>query len=388
MSGVVHVITCLERGGAQRNTLETVAQLHRPDRPQWLISGPRGALDDEARQRLGSRFVTLPALQNRPSLFKDTEALLALARHIELAVERLRPPVVVHTHSSKAGVLGRLAARGVRGAFTVHTVHGFGLEALGPSHRWLLEAAERVAAPAGDFFVFVSEADRDHALHLGLCAPARALTIRSGINEGPFSAVHSDGALRKATRERLGLQPKTKVAVTVANMKPQKDPLFHIDVFAAWRKMVTDAALVFVGDGPLRAAAEERARAVAVDDAIRFVGFVDDTRPYLAAADVFLLASAWEGLPRSVLEATAAGLPCVVRDSGWAADVSFARSIRALPASAAAEAFAAALMGPFGPVPKKLPAAFTERGMLRELRALYDEICGPPAPTPRRRQRR
>ncbi|MDP2342906.1 MAG: glycosyltransferase [Deltaproteobacteria bacterium] len=376
MSGVIHIITSMERGGAQRHTLETAARLHDPARPQLLITGAPGPLDDEARLRLGSRFLQVPALQN-PIGFHDVAALLDLSRLLAREVQRLRPPVVVHTNSSKAGVLGRMAAKTVSGVVVVHTVHGFGLEALGPRRSWLLEAAEKSVATLAARTVFVSEADRQRAIELGLASDRSALLIRSGVDVAHYAELPEKSAARRA----LNVDVKGPVILTLANCKPQKDPIFHIEIFRAVVDRDPSARCLFVGDGPLRPQVEDRIDALGLRDHVQLHGFVDDVRPFLAAADVFLLASAWEGLPRTVLEATAAGLPCVVRDTGWAADVAFARSITALPAlprdSADADAFAIALLKKHRVVPKKLPREFTQDGMLEALRDLYDELCGP-----------
>lgn len=379
MSAVVHVITALERGGAQRNTLETVARLHHPRRPQLLVAGPGGALDDEARTRLGPRFVELPTLQNAISPVVDARAVADLTRLLRRESERLRQPVVVHTHSSKAGVVGRLAAAAV-GLPAVHTVHGFGLDALGPRARPVLLAAERVVAPLTDVAIFVSEGDLAFAEENQLFTGARRQVIRSGVDDTVFRALRDPatrGPLRATTRERFGIADDAPVAVTIANLKPQKDPLFHVDILAAWRAVQPNARLLFAGGGPMHDEVVARARARGVHDALHLAGFVDDVLPMLAAADVFLLASSWEGLPRSVLEATAAGLPCVVRDTGWASDVSFARSVAGLPKPSTADEFADALAGRHRSPPRRLPREFTLDGMLDDLRALYDRLCGP-----------
>lgn len=390
MTAVIHVVTALERGGAQRNTLETAARLHHPGRPQLVVTGQPAALDDEAAARLGTRLLRVPDLVGHLDPVKDVGAALALARLIDRAVDRLGGPVVVHTHSSKAGVLGRLAARSVRGVVVVHTVHGFGLEALGTRRQWVLEAAERIAGPAGDVMVFVSDADRARAEALGLLGPGgpRAVTIRSGVEPAPFHALRDDTERRRAARQRHGIADDEPLAVTVGNLKPQKDPLFHAEILAAWRQRSPRARLLFLGDGPLRAAVEARARALGLGSpreggALLLPGFADGTEDALAAADVFLLASAWEGLPRAVLEATAAGLPCVVKDTGWAADVSWARSIRALPAGASPADFARALdeLARKRPRVARLPRPFTLAGMLHDLAELYDDLIGPPRPT-------
>ncbi len=460
MTGVIHVVTALERGGAQRVVLETAARLHHPGRPQLVVTGPRaggeGALDDEAERRLGRRLLRLKSLAGPVDPVRDTLCVLDLARLIDREVSRLGSPVVVHTHSSKAGVVGRLAARAVRGVYSVHTVHGFGLDALGEKHRWVLEAAER-ASSVCDVAVFVSEADRAAASRLGLFRDARHEVIRAGVDVAAFAGVAGDPARRREALERFftplpargspvdgardrllrvgvhdvavagerlrgavakGLsseasrrspwpQPRGPVAVTVGNLKAQKDPLFHLEVLRAWAERRASGAraagaartpsrgaprrapegsprLLFAGDGPLRDDVAGRARELGLDGALALPGFLEDPRDALAAGDVFLLASAWEGLPCSVVEALAAGLPCVVRDTGYAADLAWAKkAVRALPHDAPPEAFAAALDDVVGAPPRipKVPRAFTVAGMLQALSRLYDELIGPPRPT-------
>ncbi|MBI1947847.1 MAG: glycosyltransferase [Deltaproteobacteria bacterium] len=400
MTAVIHVVTALERGGAQRVVLETAARLHDAGRPQLVITGARvdqpGTLDDEAERRLGKRLLRLPALVRPLAPLHDLAAALRLARMLDVLIAKHGSPAVVHTHSSKAGALGRLTARAVRGALSVHTVHGYGLAARGARGRPLLEAAERLAARAGDVLVFVSEADRRFAEAHGLTGGTRTEVIRAGVDEAAFATVRTpDG--RAAARRALGLPSDAPLAVTVANLKEQKDPLFHLDVLHSWRALDPRAHLVFAGDGPLRAAVEARVRDAGDAAHLHLLGFVDDPRPALAAADVFLLASAWEGLPCAVLEATAAGLPAVVKDTGWAGELSWARSVRALPASASASSFAEALRAAVArpPRPARLPRPFTLDGMLEDLARLYDELIGAPrfapgtaTPRPRGRRRR
>jgi glycosyltransferase involved in cell wall biosynthesis len=388
VTGVIHVVTALERGGAQRVVLETAARLHDPGRPQLVVTGGPAALDGEAEERLGRRLLRLPRLKNPIEPLNDAAALIALADTIDHTVSLLGSPVVVHSHSSKAGVLARLAARSVRGVVVVHTVHGWGTAALGPRHAWLLEAAERVAAEATDVLIFVSEADRARAASAGLLRRARAETIRAGIDGERFYPLREPAA-RRAARRGLGVSDETLLVVTVGNLKAQKDPLHHVEILARARQREPRLRLALLGDGPLRPAVVARARALGVEDALDLPGFVEDPAPYLAAADAFLLASAWEGLPCAVLEATAAGLSCVVKDTGWATDLSWARGLRALPATATADDFARALVDAVQRRARgRLPRAFTLAGMLGDLGRLYDELIGPPRDLrPRRRGR-
>jgi glycosyltransferase involved in cell wall biosynthesis len=381
VSAVVQVITSLERGGAQRVALETAASLHRKDRPQLLVTGAPAALELEARARLGRRLLHSRHLANPPGPLQDVACVVELHRLFARLLEQLGAPLVVHTHSSKAGVLGRLAAAALPGVRVVHTTHGFGTEALGARWRPLLQSAERLAGAATEVVVYVSDADRERARQEGVAPRSRALVIRAGV----FTLPLASPTARCQARAALGIGGDAPLAVTVANMKPQKDPLFHLEVLAAWRRREPRARLLFVGDGPLRDAMKARARALGVEGALHLPGFLEDPRPAYEAGDVFLLASLWEGLPCAVLEALAAGLPAVVRDDGWAADLAFTPRVLRHGLDVDARTVAADLerARALGIEEVRLPRRFTLPGMLEDLDSLYDELLSSSAASAR-----
>ncbi|HPA81523.1 MAG TPA: glycosyltransferase family 4 protein [Thermoanaerobaculales bacterium] len=300
---ILHVITRLEPGGAQRNTLYTVEHLDRGQFEPALAWGPGDPLDEAAAAIPDLRREPVPELVRPISLALDRRALQRL-----VGVVRRLQPQVVHTHSSKAGVLGRLAARIGRAPVVVHSIHGFGFTPLQPGPvRMLYVIAERVMARWTDHFVAVSESNLRAGLALGLFPPERASVIRSGIELGRF---HSPAGGREA-RERLGVPEGAPLVVQVGNFKPQKAPLDFVRVAAAVARQAPGAWFVMVGDGELRAAAEELASDLAVAGRIVFCGWWDDIPGLLAASRVSVLTSRHEGLPRAAVESLAAGVPVV-----------------------------------------------------------------------------
>ena len=212
---VCHVITLLELGGAQENTLYTVSHLGEPFRPS-LVCGPGGILDDDAR-RLGVPLQFVPSLTRRVRPDRDLAALLALAR-----IFRRERPDIVHTHSSKAGILGRLAARLAAVPRVVHTIHGYGFNA---SRAWLqyrtFLALERLAARLTDRFIAVSRANLEEGVALGLFTRDRVSLIRSGVALREFeSASHDTGleARRNGLRRELGL-PENALLVGMVSLR-------------------------------------------------------------------------------------------------------------------------------------------------------------------------
>ena len=300
---ILHVITRLEPGGAQRNTLYTVEHLDRGQFEPALAWGPGDPLDEAAAAIPDLRREPVPELVRPISLALDRRALQRL-----VGVVRRLQPQVVHTHSSKAGVLGRLAARIGRAPVVVHSIHGFGFTPLQPGPvRMLYVIAERVMARWTDHFVAVSESNLRAGRALGLFPPERASVIRSGIELGRF---RSPAGGREA-RERLGVPEGAPLVVQVGNFKPQKAPLDFVRVAAAVARQAPGAWFVMVGDGELRAAAEELASDLAVAGRIVFCGWWDDIPGLLAASRVSVLTSRHEGLPRAAVESLAAGVPVV-----------------------------------------------------------------------------
>ena len=292
---VLHVITHLGRGGATDNTLLTVARLDRSRYQVDLAAGP-GDLEANARAA-ADRLFLLPGLARalgRPADLRAAAALWRLAAGYD----------IVHTHTAKAGVLGRFAARARKVPAVVHTIHGFPVHPgmSWPSRRALL-AVERLAARCTDRVIAVCETNATEALALGIATPEQLAVVVSGV---PTQAVLAGDRARG--RAVLGLPEHARVAGTVTRLMEQKAPL---DFVAAARRIITAdpaAHVLLVGDGPLRAEVE---RAAADEPRIHLLGFRDDVPDLLAAIDVVVFSSLWEGLGRALTEAVLAARPVV-----------------------------------------------------------------------------
>ncbi len=301
---VLHVITRLELGGAQHNTLYTVAHLDRSRFRPALAWGPGDRLDALAETLEDVELHPVPSLVRAVEPRADRAALAALRR----IIGELRP-AVVHTHSSKAGVVGRLAARLERVPVVVHSIHGFGFTPLQSAPvRALFLAAERLAARWTDHFIAVSSRNAAAGVELGLFPLERVTVIRSGV---ALAACRAGADAAAAVRLRLALPATAPLVVQVANFKPQKAPLDFVRMAAEVARRVPAARFVMAGDGPLRGAAESLAMRLKIADRMCFAGWVDDPAALYAASRVAVLTSRHEGLPRAVVEALAAGVPVV-----------------------------------------------------------------------------
>lgn len=320
---VVHIITQLELGGAQRNTLYTVNHLDPERYAPFLLCGRGGLLDQEARQAAWpTHFIHGLVRPLRP--WRDAYALYAL--YIKL---RDLKPHIVHTHSSKAGILGRVAAYLAGVPVIIHTFHGFGFNAQQkPLIRWLFVTLERLAAPLSSHLVFVSEANRKEAQGLGIVKKIPTSLIRSGIPLKDTPSQPLRGAdKRSSNRLHKSLQDIPEAAwrvVYVGNFKPQKNPMDLAIVAKAVLAERPDIHFLLAGDGELRSTVESWCREQGIKDRVHFLGWClrrQDVKELLAASHCFLMTSLWEGLPRSLVEAMAAGLPAVVYGVDGALDI-------------------------------------------------------------------
>ena len=322
--GVLHVITRMIVGGAQENTLDSVVELEGERfEGRWSCdlatgpeSGPEGSLLDEAERR-GVRPIVIDELRRAIAPRRDLAAVRRL-RQLLAAGDGGRSWPVLHTHSSKAGFLGRVAAARSPTPVVVHTVHGwpFHDRLSAPMHR-LYVLLERWAARRCDALVTVSRQDREEGLRLGIGRPEQYHLIRSGVD---LEAFGRPGIDRPTARRELGVPPDVPLVGTVIRLSPQKAPLDLVASFAKVVQRVPEAWLLIVGDGPLRSSVEEAIAAAGLRDRVALAGLRREVARAMAAMDVFVLSSLWEGLPRVLPQAMAAGLPVVCTRVGGAAE--------------------------------------------------------------------
>ncbi len=317
---IVHVITRLILGGAQENTLLTVDGLHhRHGEDVTLITGPaegpEGDLFARARER-DLKVELMPELVRAIRPGTDWKAYQALRR----SIRRLRPDVV-HTHSSKAGIVGRAAAWAERVPAVVHTIHGlpFG-PSESPAKNRLYIAVERWAARRCHAIVSVCDAMTEQALASGVGRPEQYTTVYSGMDVDAFL---SPPRSREDVRRELGLADEEIAFATVARLFERKG---HDDILAAAPDVLranANVRFVFIGDGIWRERLENKAERLGVRHAIHFVGLVAPGRipGLLEAVDAVVHPSLREGLARVLPQALLVGRPVISYDVDGAREV-------------------------------------------------------------------
>lgn len=310
---VAHVVTRLDLGGAQQNTLATVRGLDPSRFDAFLVCGEGGYFDPEVRADKNIKAVFLDSLVREVSPLRDLLAALELWK-----IFQSERPTVVHTHSSKAGILGRIAAALAGVPVIVHTYHGFGFhDRQHPLVKAVYVSLERLCARWTTRLVYVSVANAQYAERQKLGLAKDATIIRSGVRLADFPAKVDAAKLKMS----VGIGMHKPVVVSIGNLKPQKNAVDFVLAAAKVSKKFPEARFVFIGDGPERRALEAKSFALGLEGKLMFLGWRRDGAQWLAAADIFAMTSLWEGLPRALVEALRSGLPAVCYATDGVVDV-------------------------------------------------------------------
>ncbi len=316
---VTHVITRLIVGGAQENTIASVLGLgQKPNLQARLISGPPVGLEGS----LASAFAQSPqSLTIIPELVRPIHPWKDfLARRRLTQLFRAQRPDIVHTHSGKAGVLGRLAAFKAGVPVIVHTIHG---PSFGPFQGTIancaFRSAERYAGKITTHFVVVADAMTRQYLAAGIGQPRQYTKILSGFPMEPFLSASNNPALRA----RWGIAPDDIVVGKIARLFKLKG---HDDLFAIAPDLVRACPrmkFLLVGDGPWRDRFIQQARSLKLENHFVFTGLVppSDVPPLIGIMDMLVHLSLREGLARALPQALASARPIVAYDCDGANEV-------------------------------------------------------------------
>jgi len=310
---VLHIITRLIIGGAQENTLLTCEGLAAMP-GQYDVTlltgvdrGPEGNLIDRAEKSL--EVIIVPELGREISPIADARALWKLYRLIRRGRYH-----IVHTHSSKAGVLGRIAAKMAGTPLIVHTLHGLVFHEYQPwivNRTWRL--VKKICAPLTDHFLSVSSIIVRKAVEAGIDRPEKFTTVYSGMELDWFLNSNADGA---AVRREFGIPEDAPVVGKIARLFPLKGHDELMDAAPEIVRRVPNVRFFLIGDGILYDHLRERARAAGILENFVFAGLTPRERipEMLAAMDVVVHTSLREGIARVLPQALAMGIPCVSFD--------------------------------------------------------------------------
>ena len=317
---VLHIITRLIVGGAQENTILNCQDLRDQYQDDVLLVsgpglGPEGSLEDDARGR-GVPLEIIPALQRPIHVTRDWQSYRAIA-----GVVRAYRPDVVHTHSGKAGLLGRFAAHRAGVGVIVHTVHG------APFHhyqslpaRTFFRQCERIAAARCHAIISVADAMTNQLVAAKVAPREKFTTIYSGMEVEPFVQAKEQ---RQQVRHELGFTDEDVVVGKIARLFHLKGHQDFIAAVAQVAGRLPQLRAVLVGDGILRPALERQIMAAGLTDRVRLTGLVSPRQipQLLAATDLVVHTSLREGLARVLPQALLAGRPVISYDIDGAREV-------------------------------------------------------------------
>ncbi|MCK5472633.1 MAG: glycosyltransferase family 4 protein [Planctomycetes bacterium] len=319
---IVHIITRLILGGAQENTLITCKLLAERGHNVTLITGPaigpEGQLFEQS-QNQGFNIITVDEMIRSIALYKD---LIAYCK-IKKLLRELKPDIV-HTHSAKAGILGRFAASGIEiDTKIVHTIHGLAFHEY--QSKWLNRfyiAIEKAAAKKTDFFISVAEAMTEQALAAGIGSPEKFITAYSAIEEDDFLQPKPE-QLKKDFRRKYKIDQDAVVLITVARLFKLKGHKYIIASAERLAKQFEKAVWLFVGDGNLSGKLKEEVYQLGLAEKIKFTGLLspDEIPLAISSSDVLVHCSLREGLARALPQAMLSAKPVVSFDTDGAKEV-------------------------------------------------------------------
>jgi glycosyltransferase involved in cell wall biosynthesis len=318
---ILRIIARLNVGGPALHVAYLTAELGARGYSTILVAGSLAGGEESmasVAQQRGARIETLVELHREIAPLRDIRATLRLARII-----RRERPQILHTHTAKAGAVGRIAALlagDARPPVVVHTFHGHVLRGyFNPLVALGFRLLERALARITTVLVAVSPEVRDDLVRLGVAPASKFVVIRLGIELD--ERVDPDEASRVETRRQLGVAPDAFVVGWVGRMTAVKRTDDLLLAMSNLEKLGVDAYLCLIGDGPDRDGLERRAHELGIVKRCLFVGYQSDVARYYNAMDVLLLPSANEGTPVSVIEALAAQRPAVATRVGGVPDV-------------------------------------------------------------------
>ncbi|TPJ89789.1 glycosyltransferase family 4 protein [Mesorhizobium sp. B2-5-13] len=303
---IVHVLTRLLRAGSEENTLACCLAQARHGHEVLLVHGQEYDPGLRASVAGAIRVVTLEKLINSISPSRDISAFGQLTRLI-----RDWQPDIVHTHQSKAGIVGRLAAKEANVRCIVHGVHILPFVHVGNAQRLMFLAAERLAAKVTRAFIDVSQAMRDICIANHLGSPDQHHVVHSGFDLTRFANAQWPQEPHLLLGTAAG-EPKPPVILMLAALEPRKRHVEFIEAFGQVVDRIPNVRLILAGEGPTRSAVEAAIERSPFANNVRMIGYHCEPERLISLADVCVLTSMREGLPRVVMQYLAGGRASVV----------------------------------------------------------------------------
>ena len=314
---ILRIIARLNIGGPALHCIILNSELVPRNYKSLLVTGvespTEGNMYDLARRK-AVKPIVIDALGREIFFKEDFRALIRLIKLINL-----EKPDIVHTHTAKAGTLGRIAAKLTGVPIIIHTFHGHVFHSYFGFFRtkfflWL----ERLLAKFTDVIITVSEQQRDEIIKYKVAEPEKIIAIPLGLDLKPFIGSNADP---NELRVEFSVPEQTKLVGIVARLVPVKNHVCFLEAARLVLKRYDDVRFMIIGDGELRGTLEQKARDLGMEDRVIFMGFQHNLQKIYAGLDIVALSSYNEGLPVALIEAMAAGKPVISSDVGGVVDL-------------------------------------------------------------------
>ena len=291
--------------GVQRVSLDELTRLDQSKFTRYMICQQSGPMTDECK-KASITCLYIPSLVREISPLKDIKAFWTLYKYFkEYKFD------IVHTHSSKTGVIGRLAAKFAGVPMIVHTVHGYAFPAAkNKLEKNIFLAMEWLGTKCSDQIICLHESDKQIAQDILGAKESQLKILANGVDLDKYNPPTVEQKNKIKTELKLPLN--SIIIGMVGRLWKQKNPQALLNVAISILKDRDDVHFIFAGDGEFRVNLEKQVEISGLGGSIHFLGWRDDTEKLLKAMDIFVLPSLWEGMPLAILEAQATGLPCVV----------------------------------------------------------------------------
>ncbi len=303
---IMHIVTRLLRAGSEENTVETCRYQARTGHQVTLVHGCDFDPFWYDKPIDGVELLKVKDMVHPVDVIADIKAFLSLRE-----LFKTTKPDVIHTHQSKAGVLGRLAAHVLPHTFIVHSIHIVPFEGVGRIKRIIYVGAERCVSSKTDLFIGVSNAVGQAFIKAGITRPQKIRCVRSGIELNRFRDAKPCAT---GARSLGGRSTDCRVVLMMAAFEPRKRHIQFLEAVARARDGVLQFKILLAGKGPEEAVVRKAVDRLGLADMVVFCGHRPDPESLFAMSDVTVLTSEREGLPRVLVQSLASGVPMILND--------------------------------------------------------------------------
>jgi glycosyltransferase involved in cell wall biosynthesis len=377
---VAEVVTRLDWGGSPDIVRITCKYLDAQTFDVRLVTGPTKYPSQRTNRflaEMAGRVIEVPALTRNISPFKDLVALVSLYN-----IFRKERFDIVHTHTAKAGALGRLAARFAGVKVVIHTPHGHNLYGyFGPMFSTIILLIEKFLTKFTDRIIALTALEKRDYEVFRVAGPDKVSLVYQGLEIESAASAASD---RDAVRRELGIPGDCKVVGTASRLEPIKGPGYFVEAARLVSEKFPDTKFVMVGEGSLRRKLEEKIKILGLNDNFILTGWRDDVRRMLAAYDIMVLPSLNEAVGIVLIEAQAEGVPVIATNVGGIPEIIKDGETGVLVRPANPEDLARAINNLLADDRKRLAMAasgkewvkgrFEARVMADEITSLYKEL--------------